>query len=178
MEFDFINRLPSQASPNFNCYQWTIIQELDFKERSLIQIKLDKRRNVCQSSREYTWQNYFWLHFLVMILSLVSLIGHWQYIVAVSHTYEKLRSKFEHRKMHKSMYDGLNKDKAKIQKRNKEYKRCISNMSGSQHLAANHVAEEEIEGSLFEINMSKYIHQNVLETLAIKSLAGFSHLGI
>jgi hypothetical protein len=51
-------------------------------------------------------------------------------------------------------------------------------MSGSQHLAANHVAEEEIEGSLFEINMSKYIHQNVLETLAIKSLAGFSHLGI
>lgn len=38
--------------------------------------------------------------------------------------------KFERKKLHKSLYKGLAKNKVKIQRKNKDYKRCLSGISG------------------------------------------------
>lgn len=130
MEYEFQNQLPEKASPNFNCYQWTIVQELNFVDRSHIQVTVEKERNVCEEAKRYSWQNYYWLHFLVLVLAIISLVAHWQYIIAVSRTYDKLRTRFENKRFSKSLFKGLAKNKVKIQRKNKDYKRCLSGISG------------------------------------------------
>lgn len=64
------------------------------------------------------------------MFAIVSLIGHWQYIVAVKHTYDSLRSHYERKRLRNSLYEGLNKHKAKIQRKNKDYKRQLSGGGG------------------------------------------------
>ena len=77
----------------------------------------------------------------MLILSIVSLYGHWQYIHSISSTYEKLRAKFEKKNKSKTDLDNLHKNKAKIIQKNKEYKRCMSGLSG--HNVEQATKEEE-----------------------------------
>jgi hypothetical protein len=103
---------------------------MNFIDRSHIQIRLEKTRGICHNQKGITWQNNYWIHFIVMILSIVSLYGHWQYIQAISLTYEKLRAKFEKKDYDKSNFEHMHKNKAKIIRKNKDYKRCLSGLSG------------------------------------------------
>ena len=126
-----MNELPEKASPNFNWYVWNIVQRLDFIDRSHIQVSLVKERDVWDKAKRYSWGNYYWIHCFVLLLSIISLLTHWQYIVTVSKTYDKLKTKFQPKSVNKSHLKGLNKQKAKIHRKNKDYKRQMSGMSNS-----------------------------------------------
>jgi hypothetical protein len=66
----------------------------------------------------------------VLIFSIISLVWHWQYIVAVSHTYDHLRSQYERKRLRNSLYEDLGRRTDKMQRKNKDYKRQLSGGGG------------------------------------------------
>ena len=126
--YEFVNNLPEKATPNYNWYRWEITQKLNFRERSHISILLEKERNVWVNFEHHIFLNYFWIHLLVLMLSVISLYYHWQYIIAVAKVYDRLRSRFEKKHKSNNKFRGLQKERAKIDAKNKKYKRTMSGL--------------------------------------------------
>ena len=132
IEYKFMNIIPDEATPNFQCYLWSLTQQINFADRSHMQVILNKHRSICESSANASLRNYGWIHYIVLTLAIISLILHWMYIVSVSNTYDKLRSRFQRNNYDKNYYDRLKRNKNKLKQRNKRYERCLSNVSNQK----------------------------------------------
>ena len=69
----------------------------------------------------------------MLILSTVSLYYHWQYIIAVAKVYDRLRSRFEKKNKPNNKFKGLQRERAKIDAKNKKYKRTMSGLGLNDH---------------------------------------------
>ena len=98
-----------------------------------MQVSLDKNRSICDFDHKHTFSNYKWIHYVVMVLAVVSLIAHYNYILGVSDIYDKLRARYQ-----RDQYSGTTRGYKHLQnqrRKSKIYRRSQSNISLSKKSA-------------------------------------------
>lgn len=88
IEYKIETSIPSEAPSNANYYRWTVLQHFGFSTRAVVQLRLQTQRVTLEKFYENAFERYYWIHFLVLIFSSVSLALGVKYVFEIYKMYQ------------------------------------------------------------------------------------------
>ena len=97
--FEFRVTYPSHIDVSDSCYEWSMLQTYDFRDRGNIQVKMDQTRRVCDKSANTVLSDQedsmLWVMGIAVILSLINFIAIWHYFYGMSEHLQKLQEAYD-----------------------------------------------------------------------------------
>lgn len=87
--------MPSDAITNYNCFHWSVKQKLSFRARGFVTVSNHQSAQECGSSVGQVWRLYDWLHILVILFAIASLVLSIRYIYKFSVMYQHIKKKYQ-----------------------------------------------------------------------------------
>lgn len=108
--------IPFYYADNLECFNWVnfffnffnfmqnIFQIYSFSERAHFSVKLNIDRLTCEDiNPSPLWETFvnklMWLHILVIIFALISLLLTWRYVYKIAKLYWRIKNKFKNKKV-------------------------------------------------------------------------------
>lgn len=91
IEYHLATHIPEESPANAKSFTWRITQRFEFQQRAVITMEVKIHRRTEDKTFADMWDRYFWLHFLVLVTSLFSLILGTKYVLEIQQLYSRMR---------------------------------------------------------------------------------------